>query len=153
MKAKYKVYWFTGQAGAGKTTLANLLKQKLESELPICSKEKIVIIDGDDIREIFNNNDYSMQGRRKNVDFVQQLCVFLIKNNVTPIVCMVSPFAEQRRLFCAKNEGIEIYVFCTEIRGRENFHINYYEKPTNAIEINTTDKNRYKSFKELWKLI
>jgi adenylylsulfate kinase-like enzyme len=153
MKAKHKVYWFTGQAGAGKTTLANLLKEKLDSELPICSKEKIVIIDGDDIREIFNNNDYSMQGRRKNVDFVQQLCIFLIKNNVTPIVCMVSPFAEQRRLFCAKNEGIEIYVSCSEIRGRENFHINYYEKPTNAIEINTTNKNNEKSFKELWKLI
>jgi adenylylsulfate kinase-like enzyme len=50
------LYWFTGQPGAGKTTLAQLLKLKLEEDF---SFKKIVILDGDEIRDLFNNQDYS----------------------------------------------------------------------------------------------
>ena len=42
--------------------------------------------------------------RKANVDFVQKLCSFLMKNNIVPIVCMVSPFAEQRRNFIQENQ-------------------------------------------------
>jgi len=91
----YNVIWFTGQAGAGKTVLANELKNHLQN----ITKQKIVIIDGDDIRDLYKNTDYSIEGRKANVDFVQKLCTFLIKNEIVPVVCMVSPFAEQRRKF------------------------------------------------------
>ena len=141
-----KIYWFTGQAGAGKTELAKMLKTRLDN-MPI-------IIDGDDIRELYKNTDYSIEGRKKNVDFVQKMCLFLKKNNIVPIVCMVSPFAEQRKEFIEQEDGIEIYVHCNEIRGRENFHIDYYKPPINydnAVEIDTTNKNVKQSFEELWK--
>lgn len=164
-----KLFWFTGQAGAGKTELAKALKSQLNREQTIVQQNlvpkniwsghipnnKFVIIDGDDIRELYNNTDYSAEGRKANVDFVQKLCSFLIKNNITPIVCMVSPFAEQRKEFIDKNEGMEIYVYCNEIRGRENYHIDYYEPPKNenAILIDTTQKNVSKSFDVLWRNI
>ena len=157
-KAK-KMYWFTGQAGAGKTTLAILLKNKLEKEF---LKKKFVILDGDEIRELFNNQDYSKEGRLNNVGMVQNCCRFLIKNDIIPIVCMVSPFAEQRKDFCKEMDGVEIFIECTEIRGREHFHVDYYQKPTstasevwiegkNIITIDTTNKTPNQSFKKLWK--
>jgi adenylylsulfate kinase-like enzyme len=160
MKIKtHKMYWFTGQAGAGKTTLANLLKNKLEKEF---FKKKFVILDGDEIRELFNNQDYSKEGRLNNVGMVQNCCRFLIKNDIVPIVCMVSPFAEQRKDFCEEVNGVEIYIECNEIRGREHFHVDYYQKPTstasevwiegkNIITIDTTNKTPNQSFKTLWK--
>ena len=120
------------------------------------SKKKFVIIDGDDIRELYKNTDYSVEGRKANVDFVQKLCTFLIKNEIVPVVCMVSPFAEQRRKFIEENNGIEIYVYCNEIRGRENYHVDYYEKPIESeisVNLDTTNKNVKQSFNELWKII
>ena len=165
-----KLFWFTGQAGAGKTELANALKTQLNREQTIVQQnilpqkiwsdyipnKKFVIIDGDDIRELYNNTDYSIDGRKANVDFVQKLCIFLIKNNIVPIVCMVSPFAEQRKDFIKGNDGIEIYVHCSEIRGRENYHVDYYEPPIeskNTLRIDTTEKTVLQSFEELWKNI
>jgi adenylylsulfate kinase-like enzyme len=158
-QSDFKLYWFTGQAGAGKTTLAILLKSKLEKQF---LNKKFVILDGDEIRELFNNKDYSKEGRLSNVGMVQNCCRFLIKNDIVPIVCMVSPFAEQRKDFCNEVKGIEIFVECSEIRGRENFHIDYYEKPknmdyevwlsfNNSLKIDTTNKTPNQSFKKLWK--
>ena len=57
------IYWFTGQPGAGKTTLAKALKENLEMQ----NLKEVVHIDGDDIRAIFNNKDYSRAGREKNI--------------------------------------------------------------------------------------
>jgi adenylylsulfate kinase-like enzyme len=162
MKIKpQKMYWFTGQAGAGKTTLAILLKNKLQKEF---LKKKFVILDGDEIRELFNNQDYSKEGRLSNVGMVQNCCRFLIKNDIVPIVCMVSPFEKQRKEFCKEVDGVEIYVECDEIRGREHFHVDYYEKPRHTlydvrlspkkrdlITIDTTNKKPNQAFKELWK--
>jgi adenylylsulfate kinase-like enzyme len=148
----YNVIWFTGQAGAGKTVLANELKNHLQN----ITKQKIVIIDGDDIRDLYKNTDYSIEGRKANVDFVQKLCTFLIKNEIVPVVSMVSPFAEQRKKFIEENNGIEIYVYCNEIRGRENYHVDYYEKPIESkisVNLDTTNKNVKQSFNELWKII
>lgn len=125
-----KIFWFTGQAGAGKTELANMLKTRLIREQTIVQQnivpkniwsshipnKKFVIIDGDDIRSLWNNTDYSIDGRKANVDFVQKLCLFLKKNNIVPIVCMVSPFSEQRSTFLEEENGMEIYIHCNEIR-------------------------------------
>jgi len=52
------IYWLTGQPGAGKTTLAKWMVAALQGDA--------ILVDGDDIREIFDNKDYSEIGRRKN---------------------------------------------------------------------------------------
>ena len=88
-----KLFWFTGQAGAGKTELANRLKTQLNREQTIVQQNvvpkdiwnfqlpnhKFVVVDGDDIRSLYSNTDYSIEGRKANVDFVQKLCSFLMK--------------------------------------------------------------------------
>jgi adenylylsulfate kinase len=128
------IYWFTGQPGAGKTTLANHLKDGLDNN-PIH-------IDGDDLRDIFQNKDYSEVGRRKNIERAQDIARFLSKMNHTVIVSLVSPYKDQREEFKEKLGDLiqEIYIHTTDIRGRENFHVKDYQPPTsNYINIDTTN--------------
>jgi adenylylsulfate kinase len=151
---EHKLYWFTGQPGAGKTTLAKLLKKRLN--LMQNGREKVVILDGDEIRDLFNNKDYSIDGRKKNVEMVQNCCRFLVKNDITAIVCMVSPFSEQRKQIVKELNGVEIFVECIEERGREQFHVDYFEQPSytnnyQSLSINTSYKKDEESFELLWK--
>jgi adenylylsulfate kinase len=127
------IFWFTGQPGHGKTVLANALKQTLDN---------VFHIDGDDLRAIFANTDYSEAGRRKNINLAQQLAHFLHNKECNVVVSLVSPYKDQRDEFKTKlgNSIQEIYVHTTEIRGRENFHVNEYQKPTEYfIDIDTTN--------------
>jgi adenylylsulfate kinase len=127
------IFWFTGQPGHGKTVLANALKQTLDN---------VFHIDGDDLRAIFANTDYSEAGRRKNINLAQQLAHFLHNKECNVVVSLVSPYKDQRDEFKTKlgNSIQEIYVHTTEIRGRENFHVNEYQKPTeDFIDIDTTN--------------
>ena len=147
----YDVIWFTAQPGAGKTVLGERLKEYLSANSP---NQKYVIIDGDDVREMFENKDYSIAGRLKNVKFVQDLCRFLIKNQIKPIVSMVSPNLEQRENFKSQFKVLEIFISCKEIRGREHFHVDYYEAPqTNFIAIDSSFKEVEETFQELLKNI
>ena len=61
------IYWFTGQPGHGKTVLTSLLKDYLE----LFEGKQVLHIDGDDVREILDNKDYSKEGRIRNITFVQ----------------------------------------------------------------------------------
>ena len=58
------IYWLTGQPGAGKTSLASWIA----ASFPFKSE----IVDGDDLRDIFQNKDYSEEGRRKNIEKAQK---------------------------------------------------------------------------------
>lgn len=138
------IYWFTGQPGAGKTTLANKLVDYFTNNYTFVHH-----IDGDDLRNIFNNKDYTEWGRRKNVERAQDIALYLnLKSNV--VVSLVSPFKDQREMFKDMVKVKEIYVHTTDMRGRENYHVSDYEPPTsNFIDINTTDKTITESFYEI----
>lgn len=143
------IYWFTGQPGAGKTVLATALKQEMDSTFHI---------DGDDLRAIFDNKDYSETGRRKNIELAQQLAHFLHNKGNNVVVSLVSPYKDQREEFKTKlGDSIkEFYIHTTEIRGRENFHVENYQQPTeNYLNIDTTNisveecLNKIKSYAKL----
>lgn len=143
------IYWFTGQPGAGKTVLASLLKQELNN----CFH-----VDGDDLRAIFDNKDYSENGRRKNIELAQQLAHFLHNKGNDVVVSLVSPYKDQREQFKTKlGDSIkEFYVHTTEIRGREEFHVTNYQQPTeNYFDLDTTNisvetcLNKIKSYAKL----
>ena len=129
------IIWLTGQPGSGKTTLAKAIM-----ELDYGSNW--FHIDGDDIRELFNNKDYSKEGRMKNVELAQQLSQYLNSKGQDVIVSLVSPYKEQRDSFKTKLENAikEVYVHTSEVRGREQFFVEDYEAPTeNYIDMDTTN--------------
>ena len=140
------IYWLTGQPGAGKTTLVKMLYTHLHSLHPM-------IVDGDDIREIFNNKDYSEAGRRKNVELAQHLAHFIHNKGGVALVSLVSPYKDQRDSFKSLigDDNIkEIYVHTTEERGREHFFVQNYESPTeNFIDLDTTEDSEFQSYKSL----
>jgi adenylylsulfate kinase len=142
------IYWLMGQPGAGKTTIANEL----------CRVGGMVIpspwfnIDGDDIRNIFDNKDYSEQGRRKNVELAQQLSQYLHSKGKNVVVSLVSPYKDQRDKFKEKigDNLIEVFVHTSEIRGREQFFVEDYEPPTeNFIDMCTDNITVEESVKKL----
>ena len=85
------IYWFTGQPGSGKTVLANLLKEKF---LPHAYR-----IDGDEMRDLFTNKDYSIKGRVTNIDTAQKISHYLHNQGKDVIVSLVSPYLDQREEF------------------------------------------------------
>ena len=127
------IYWITGQPGSGKTTLAKaIIKERYFRDW--------FHIDGDDIRELFDNKDYSKEGRMKNILLAQQISQYLHSKGKDVIVSLVSPYKDQRDKFKEKmgNELKEIYIHTSEVRGRENFFVEDYEKPTeNYVDICT----------------
>tara|TARA_A100001391_G_scaffold11286_1_gene6718 strand:- start:8 stop:448 length:441 start_codon:yes stop_codon:yes gene_type:complete len=130
------IYWFTGQPGSGKTVLADLLK---EQALPHAYR-----IDGDEMRDLFENKDYSMKGRIANIDAAQKIAHYLHNQGKDVIVSLVSPYLDQREEFKKLLDWQinEIYVHYTnEIRGREEYHVLGYQAPQfNYLDINTSEQ-------------
>ena len=137
------IYWFTGQPSSGKTTLANLLKKE---------KPGAFRIDGDDMRELFSNKDYSIKGRVENVGTAQRIAQYLHNQGKDVIVSLVSPYIDQREDFkqLMGKDITEIYVHCNDIRERDHFKSIAYVPPfSNYIDINTTFDSPEESFQIL----
>jgi|TARA_R110000787_G_scaffold136123_4_gene248555 adenylylsulfate kinase len=131
------IYWFTGQPGAGKT----ILSEKLSYWLNVNHHSLPFIIDGDDMRELFSNKDYSIKGRVENVGTAQRIAHYLHNQDKDVIVALVSPYIDQREDFktLLGSNIKEIYVYTSETRERDHFKAISYISPTdNYIDIDTT---------------
>jgi len=134
-----KIIWLTGQPGSGKTTIANSLKDYFEK---INDSNIVVIVDGDDLREITINKDYSKNGRVNNIKTAQKIAKFLFNKDFITIVALVAPYKELREQFKSSTPVFEVYLHTDEIRGREHFFANDYEKPENDyLSIDTGGKS------------
>jgi adenylylsulfate kinase len=137
------IIWLTGQPGSGKTTICKRI---------LWDKPGVFHIDGDDLRDLFDNKDYSESGRRKNIELAQQIAQYLHKKGSDVVVSLVSPYKDQRDRFKEKmgDNLVEIYIHTTEIRGREDFFVKEYEKPTERyLSINTTNESVEESTKKV----
>lgn len=139
------IYWFTGQPGHGKTTLAKAMLSHLASQ-----GIEAFHVDGDDLRALTTNADYSRGGRENNIRRAQLLAHYLQSKGQTVVVSLVAPYRDIREELKATAEVTEVYVHTTETRGREDKHANDYEAPLdNFIDIDTTGKSVEDSLQEV----
>ena len=140
-----KIFWFTGQPSHGKTILAKLLVDYLK----FMGKSYVFHVDGDNLRELITNKDYSKQGRINNVNITQKIAHYLHNEGNIVVVSLVSPYRDQREEFKAilKDKIIEFYVNTTEPRERDHFRVDDYEPPLkNFVNIDTTQDTPHQSF-------
>jgi adenylylsulfate kinase len=145
------IYWFTGQPGAGKTVQGTKLKEFLQTEKRNWRKD-VFHIDGDNLRELTLNQDYTEQGRIINIKNAQLLSYFLQANGCDVVVSLVAPYKQLREEFkkvCGEHI-VEIYVHTNRKRNREQFKVEGYEPPTeNFFDLDTTSENPVQSFTRL----
>ena len=142
------IIWFTGQPNSGKTTLALEVVHFLHE---IRKDVTSTIIDGDSLRKITRNADYSKDGRRKNVKSAINLAINSdTSSNDYTVVALVSPFRDLRELLKnnSKHTVKEIYLHSSRLR--EGKMVDYYEPPLNNYLDIDTDKH---TIKESIKLI
>ena len=84
-----KIILIMGLPGSGKTTLANELISKIKLD---SKAKKIINIDGDDLRSISRNQDYSKEGRIKNISTAISIMRFLANKKYICIVSIVAPY-------------------------------------------------------------
>ena len=91
------VLWLLGISGAGKSTLGNKLKEYCDQ-----SKKPAWIIDGDMIRDFFDNDlGFEREDRVQNIKRILLAAHVLSENGTIAIVCNISPF-ENLRQFARK---------------------------------------------------
>jgi len=142
------IYWFTGQPAAGKTVLANMLKKELPNAFRI---------DGDEMRELFTNKDYSINGRVANIEAAQKIAHYLYNQGHDVIVSLIAPYIDQREDFkelIGVENLVEFYVHTSEPRERDHFKaIAYIPPKSDYVNIDTTYDTPEQSFEIVKKWI
>jgi gluconate kinase len=139
------IYLFIGQPGTGKTAMAKKLIETLG--------EKTIWIDGDDLREIFPNTDYSYSGRIKNIEKSFTIARFMSQKGYDVVISMVCPYRAIREDLKANNKVIEVLFERSHFSGKEKFHVTSFEMPLENFYLFNNGDNIEISTEELIKLI
>lgn len=131
----------TGQPGSGKSIQSQMLQTYFKDA---------IIIDGDDVRKLFDNKDYSINGRMENIKRAYDIAYFLHTKGFVVILAMMSPFKLLREDLQNKvgKEYYQFYLHTTDIRGREQYHFDEFEIPS-ANHIDTTNKTIKQTHEEI----
>ena len=135
MPNEQPIIWITGQPGAGKSTIGRALLANLRND-----GRDAFMIDGDDLRALTANVDYSDTGREANIRRAQDIALYLSRQGRVTIVAVVAPFRWLREEFKERANVKEVFVHTTEVRGREHFHSDAYGAPSSDfLDLDTTD--------------
>ena len=99
--------WFTGFSGAGKSTIADALTEKLKSE-----GYQLEVLDGDEIRENLTKDlGFSKEDRDTNIRRIGFVARLLARNGVIVLVPVISPYRAIREEMRANIDNfVEVFV-------------------------------------------
>ncbi len=103
------VVWFTGLSGAGKSTIADVVEQKLHAE-----GRHTYLLDGDNVRHGLNRDlGFTDADRVENIRRVAEVSGLMVDAGLIVLVSFISPFRAERQLARDRvdaNEFIEVHV-------------------------------------------
>ena len=103
------IIWLTGLSGAGKSTVADLLEQKLNKQ-----DKHTFLLDGDNLRHTLNQDlGFSDYDRNENIRRIGHVGKLMVDAGLIVIASFISPFEKQRELtrkLFEKNEYIEVFL-------------------------------------------
>jgi bifunctional enzyme CysN/CysC len=103
--------WFTGLPGAGKSTIAAAVEERL-----IADGQSAFLLDGDNLRHGLNGDlGFDEQARRENVRRTAHVARLLAESGTIALVSLVSPYAVDRELAATLHksddlEFVEVFV-------------------------------------------
>ena len=103
------VLWFTGLSGAGKSTIANRVEQKLFGE-----GLHSALLDGDNVRHGLNRDlGFTDADRVENIRRVAEVARLMTDAGLIVLVSFISPFRDERRMareLMAPGEFLEVFI-------------------------------------------
>lgn len=103
------VLWFTGLSGAGKSTIADKLEQKLYQ-----AGKRTYLLDGDNVRHGLNRDlGFSDEDRVENIRRIAEMSKLFVDAGLIVLVSFISPFKAERQMareLMEDGEFIEIFV-------------------------------------------
>jgi bifunctional enzyme CysN/CysC len=103
------IVWFTGLSGAGKSTIANLVEQKL-----FAMGRHTMLLDGDNVRHGLNRDlGFTEADRVENIRRAGEVAKLMVDAGLIAICSFISPYAAERKMIrdlVAADEFIEVFV-------------------------------------------
>lgn len=101
--------WFTGLSGSGKSTIANVVEQKLYQK-----GIKTYTLDGDNIRKGINNDlTFSPEDRTENIRRIAEVANLMVNAGLVTLAAFVSPYKKDReniRTIVKDVNFVEVYI-------------------------------------------
>ena len=103
------IVWFTGLSGSGKSTIANILEQKLHT-----IGKRTYLLDGDNVRHGLNKDlGFTDTDRVENIRRVAEVSKLMVDAGLITLVSFISPFKSERQMardLLSSDEFFEIFV-------------------------------------------
>jgi bifunctional enzyme CysN/CysC len=103
------IVWLTGLSGAGKSTIANLVEQKLSA-----NARHTMLLDGDNVRHGLNRDlGFTEADRVENIRRAGEVAKLMVDAGLIVICSFISPYRADRRMIrdlVADDEFIEVHV-------------------------------------------
>ena len=103
------VLWFTGLSASGKSTLANIVEQKLYR-----MKYNTYLLDGDNVRHGLNRDlGFNEESRVENIRRIGEVSKLFLDSGIITLTAFISPFKSDRQLvreLFEKGQFLEVFI-------------------------------------------